>query len=65
MVAVTMGVPMSEHNRLKGDTAEPSEGEKFDVVVRKMMSVSHDEIVKREKEWKRKRQRAKQKRAKI
>jgi len=28
-----------------------------------MMSVSHDEIVKRDKEWKRKRQRAKQKRA--
>jgi hypothetical protein len=41
-----------------------SEGEKFDAVVRKMMSVSHDEIVKREKEWKRKRQHAKQKRAK-
>lgn len=60
-----MGVPMPEHNRLKADTAEPSEGEKFDVVVRKMMSVSHDEIVKREKEWKRKRQRTKQKRAKI
>ncbi len=29
-----------------------------------MMSVSHDEIVKREKEWKRKRKRAKQRRAK-
>ena len=37
------------------------ESVKFDSVVRKMMSVSHDEIVKREKEWKRKRQRAKKK----
>jgi hypothetical protein len=37
------------------------ESAKFDTVVRKMMSVSHDEIVKREKEWKRKRQRAKKK----
>ena len=41
-----------------------TESEKFDVVVRKMMSVSHDEIVRREKEWKRKRKLAKQKRAK-
>ena len=40
------------------------EAAKFDAVVRKMMSVPHDEIVKREKEWKRKRKRAKQKRAK-
>ena len=40
------------------------ESQKFDSVVRKMMSVSHEEIVKREKEWKRKRQRAKQRRAK-
>ncbi len=41
-----------------------SEFEKFDAVVHKVFSVSHDEIVKREKEWKRKRQREKQKRAK-
>ena len=41
-----------------------SESERFDAVVRKMMSVSHDEIVRREKEWKRKRQRAKQRQAK-
>ena len=40
------------------------EASKFDTVVRKMMSVPHDEIVKREKEWKRKRKLAKQKRAK-
>jgi hypothetical protein len=39
------------------------ESAKFDGVVRKMMSVSHDEIVRREKEWKRKRQRVKAKRA--
>ena len=41
-----------------------SEFQKFDATVRKAFSVSHDEIVKREKQWKRKRQRAKQKRAK-
>lgn len=41
-----------------------TEFEKFDTVVRKVFSVPHDEIVKREKEWKRKRQRAKAKRAK-
>jgi len=39
------------------------ESKKFDAVVRMMMSVPHDEIVKREKEWKRQRQRAKKKRA--
>jgi len=42
-----------------------TESQKFDTVVRKMMSVSHDEIVKREKEWKRKRKRAKQRRTKV
>lgn len=41
-----------------------TESEKFDVVVRKMMSTPHDEIVRREKEWKRKRKAAKIKRAK-
>jgi len=39
------------------------ESAKFDSVVRKMMSVSHDEIVKREKEYQQKRKRAKQKRS--
>jgi hypothetical protein len=43
---------------------EPTEFSKFDAVVRKAFSVSHDEIVRREKAWKRKRQRAKQRRAK-
>jgi hypothetical protein len=41
-----------------------SDFEKFDAVVRKVFSVSHDEIVKREKEYKKRRKRAKQKRAK-
>jgi hypothetical protein len=40
------------------------EFDKFDAVVRKVFSVPHDEIVKREKEYKGKRKRAKQKRAK-
>ena len=33
-----------------------SEAEKFDAVVRKVLAVSHDELVKREKAWKRKRE---------
>jgi hypothetical protein len=41
-----------------------TEFEKFDAIVRKVFSVSHDEIVKREKEYKQKRKRAKIKRAK-
>jgi len=36
----------------------------FDSVVRKVFSVSHDEIVRREKEYKRKRKAEKKKRAK-
>jgi hypothetical protein len=44
-------------------TPKPSEAEKFDTVVRKILSVSHDELVKREKAWKRKR--AAKKRAKV
>jgi hypothetical protein len=40
------------------------ESAKFDAVVRKVFSVSHDEIVKREKAYQRERKRAKQKRAK-
>ncbi len=42
-----------------------SEFEKFDAVVRKVFSVPHDEIVKREKEYQRKRKLAKKKRVKI
>jgi hypothetical protein len=37
--------------------------EKFDDVMRKILSVSKDELKKREKAWKRKRERAKKKRA--
>jgi len=39
-----------------------TEAEKFDAVIRTMLSVSHEEIQKRDKEWKRKR--ARKKRAK-
>ncbi len=39
-----------------------NEAEKFDTVVRRLLSVSHDEIKKRDKEWRRKR--AQKKRAK-
>jgi len=34
---------------------EFSEFKKFDAVTRKLLSVSHEELQKREKEWKRKR----------
>ena len=37
---------------------------RFDAVVRKVFSVPHDEIVKREKEYKKRRRQAKKKRAK-
>ena len=43
---------------------ESSEFEKFDAVVRRVFSVSHDEIVKREKDYQRKRKQLKKKRAK-
>jgi hypothetical protein len=39
-----------------------SEADKFDAVVRTLLSVSHEEIEKRDKEWRRKR--AQKKRAK-
>jgi len=42
---------------------EPSEFEKFDATVRKVLSVSHDELKRREKAWKRNRTR--RKRAKV
>lgn len=41
-----------------------SEFQKFDTVMKKILSVSKDELKKREKAWKRKRERAKKKRAK-
>jgi hypothetical protein len=39
-----------------------SDAERFDTVVRKMLSVSHEEIQKRDEEWRKKR--AQKKRAK-
>jgi hypothetical protein len=36
-----------------------SESEKFDAVVRRLLSVSHEEIQKRDKEWRRKREKKK------
>ena len=46
----------------KTNAAGPSEAQKFDTVVRKILSVSHEELQKREKAWQRKR--ARKKRAK-
>jgi len=46
---------------MAGDS-EKSEQQKFDLVVRRLLSVSHEEIQKRDKEWRRKR--AQKKRAK-
>jgi hypothetical protein len=42
---------------------EPTEAQKFDAVMRKILTVSKDELKKREKAWKKKRERAKKKRA--
>ncbi len=47
---------------LEDNKAEP-EFQKFDAVMRKILSVSKDELKKREKAWRRKRERAKKKRA--
>jgi hypothetical protein len=44
---------------------EPSEAEKFDRVVRTLLSVSHEEIQKRDKEWRRKREKSKKAKAPI
>jgi hypothetical protein len=43
---------------------EETEFERFDVIVRQAFGVPHEEIVRREKEYKRKRKQAKEKRAK-
>jgi len=40
-----------------------SESEKFDIVMKKILTVSKEELQKREKEWRRKREHAKKKRA--
>lgn len=44
---------------------ELNEFQKFDIIVRKVFSVPHSEIVKREKEYKRKRKRIREARAKV
>ena len=54
---------METDNKVKDDTGTPSEFKKFDDVMRKILSVSKDELKKREKAWRRKRERAKKKRA--
>jgi hypothetical protein len=41
-----------------------SEADKFDAVVRTLLSVSHEEIKKRDKEWRRKRKSLKENREK-
>lgn len=46
-----------------GEEPKQTESEKFDNVMRKILTVSKEELKKREKEWKRKRERAKKKRA--
>jgi len=48
---------------MKPNQESASEGQKFDAVIRKILSVSKEELKKREKAWKRKRERAKKKRA--
>jgi hypothetical protein len=48
---------------MPSEKLEPSESEKFDAVMRKILTVSKDELKKREKSWKRKRELAKKKRA--
>jgi len=45
------------------EKAPSTEGQKFDAVMRKILSVSKEELKKREKAWRRKRERTKKKRA--
>jgi hypothetical protein len=48
---------------MSNESSQPSEEQKFDKAMRKILSVSKEELKKREKAWKRKRERAKKKRA--
>jgi hypothetical protein len=59
----TSGIGDNEHMTEIKLNAEPSDAQKFDTVVRKILSVSHEELKKREKAWKRNKARRK-KRAK-
>jgi hypothetical protein len=52
-----------EYNNKGTEEVPSTEGQKFDAVMRKILSVSKKELQKREKAWKRKRERAKKKRA--
>jgi hypothetical protein len=54
---------MKEPEYIGEQEKAPSESQKFDTVMRKILSVSKDELKKREKAWRRKRERAKKKRA--
>jgi len=47
---------------MKTERETTSEFQKFDAVVRKILAVSKDELKKREKAWRRKKERAKKKR---
>jgi hypothetical protein len=47
---------------MKENVEEQTDSQKFDAVMRKILSVSKDELKKREKAWKRKRERARKKR---
>jgi hypothetical protein len=44
---------------MKAETQGPSEFQKFDAVMKKMIAVPRDELKKREKAWQRKRARKK------
>ncbi len=48
---------------MKSSSQSSAEFQQFDVVMRKVLSVSHEELKRREEQWKR--DRAKKKRAKI
>ena len=50
---------------MKDPEQREPEFQKFDAAMRKILSVSKDELEKREKNWQRKRKRAKKKRAKV
>ena len=52
---------MNEFRNVAKD--QQTESEKFDTVMRKILSVSKEEVKKREKVWRKKRERAKKKRA--
>ena len=50
------------NEQMKVELEATSEFEKFDAVIRKILAVSKDQLKKREKAWRRKKERAKEKR---